>query len=273
MATIFKNPRLPDYFIEREPDENLLAEYEAGKVISLANVDLGIDHDFWAALPVNDIIGLKKTYAAADGGVTLAGSLARNGVPAELSADLVSESERVLSRVLPIYEKIFEGYTFTRRKVSWRLNLTLNENIHIDTYKQPSLDHFARMFINLDSQPRIWNTSYTLDNMYEMHGQAALDALADNATPALLHQELNARTFGLLSSHEWWDNKDRHVTYFDPGDVWVVDSRLISHQIFYGRRALSIDFFVDPASMLNPRRHYLAMAEDFIASENGRRAA
>jgi hypothetical protein len=224
-------------------------------------------------LPVNDVIGLKKTYAAADGGVTLAGSLARNGVPAGLSADIVCESERVLSRALPIYEKIFEGYIFSRKKVSWRLNATLNENMHIDTYKQPSFDHFARMFINLDSQPRIWNTSYTLDDMYEMHGQAALDALAGNVTPTLLHQELNARTFGTQSSLEWWDNKDRHVTYFDPGDIWIVDSRLISHQIFYGRRALSIDFFVDPGSMLNPRRQYLAMAEDFIANEKERRAA
>ena len=53
------------------------------------------------------------------------------------------------------------------------------------------------------------------------------------------------------------------MIYFDPGDIWIVDSRLISHQIFYGRRAISIDFFVEPASMLNSSKHYLALAKKY----------
>jgi hypothetical protein len=267
VPTIFKNPRLDDYFIERDCSSPLITEYEAGKVITIPSAKFDIDHDFWAALPVNEFAGLKKTFAAADGGATLAASLARSNVPDALSADILRESEHVLEQAVPIYEQLFEGYVFNRRKVSWRLNVNLNENIHVDTYKVPVPEHFARMFINLDTQPRIWNTSFALDRMYEMNGKATLSQLGSNITPALLHEELIAQTFGVRSPQEWWDNKDRHVIYFDPGDVWVVDSRLVSHQIFYGRRALSIDFLVDTESMQNPRRHYLAIAEDFIADQ------
>ena len=62
---------------------------------------------------------------------------------------------------------------------------------------------------------------------------------------------------------KWWDNRPRHVAYFQPGDVWAVDSRQVAHQIFYGRRAISIDFTVDTTTMLDPGRHYLALLDRF----------
>jgi len=77
---------------------------------------------------------------------------------------------------------------------------------------------------------------------------------------------LNRLVFG-GSTSVWWDEQPRHVAYFEPGDVWAVDSRQIAHQIFYGRRAVSIDFFVDKESMGDPNRHYLSMVENFRARE------
>ena len=74
--------------------------------------------------------------------------------------------------------------------------------------------------------------------------------------------EINRAAFG-GKSWVWWDRGLRHVAYFDPGDVWAVDSRQRAHQIFYGRRAVSFDYFVDPASMKRPERHYLQIAEQF----------
>lgn len=47
------------------------------------------------------------------------------------------------------------------------------------------------------------------------------------------------------------------------GEVWMVDSRRISHQIFYGRRALSVDYIATPQSMSDPRKHYLAPVERY----------
>ena len=43
----------------------------------------------------------------------------------------------------------------------------------------------------------------------------------------------------------WMDNQPRHRIAFDPGEVWLGESRLISHQIYYGERALVYMWFVD----------------------------
>ena len=67
------------------------------------------------------------------------------------------------------------------------------------------------------------------------------------------------------SPKKWWDTQPRHVAYFAPGDIWIVDSRQIAHQIFYGRRALSIDFSVPKSAMLDPSRHYLSFVDQFRA--------
>lgn len=266
MPTIFKNPNLTDYFIEHHDlTAPVIDAYEAAKVISLPTMKLDIDHHFWATLPSDSYPGLKKTNAQDDGGRTLRGSLDAVGMPGTLVESMMRHTQHLLDQVRPIYEKMFAGYSIERRKVTWRVNVIHNENMHLDAYKEPMHNHFARMFINLDTQPRIWKTSWTVDELYARVGKDALKR-AGSGNPDALHASLNALTFG-RTSKEWWDNQPRHVAYFDPGDVWIVDSRQVAHQIFYGRRAVSIDFLVDPASMANPRRQYLAIAEDFMRDQ------
>ena len=141
----------------------------------------------------------------------------------------------------------------------WRLNTILNENMHVDQYSDEIEQHFARMFVNLDSQPRIWQTSWTADDMVRNQRGKIPPRFLEGKTRGQIWSELSALTFG-RDAREWWDDQPRHVAYFDPGDVWIVDSRQIAHQIFYGRRALSIDFLVEKESMKNPDRHYLEIA-------------
>ncbi len=145
----------------------------------------------------------------------------------------------------------------------WRLNTVRNENLHVDTYVDDFQDHFARLFINLDNQPRIWTTSWTLEEMYARYGDQLPREMLLNSHPGDIHKAINAVSFGGGRSTVWWDKQPRHVVYFDPGDIWAVDSRQVAHQIFYGRRAVSIDFFVDRDSMMKPKRHYLAAAARF----------
>ena len=144
----------------------------------------------------------------------------------------------------------------------WRLNVIRAENMHIDTYKTENEQHFARMFVNLDTQPRIWHTSWRVQDMV----QKAMGKIPPRELEGLSRGEvwskLNAFFFG-KNSREWWDDQPRHIAFFDPGDVWVVDSRQVAHQIFYGRRALSIDFSVPKEQMKNRSLHYLDIAERF----------
>ncbi len=137
--------------------------------------------------------------------------------------------------------------------------------MHVDTYRQPYDHHFARMFINIDTQPRIWQTSWTINEIAQMQRAALPRDFLRTAEANDIWAELNRRTFG-KSSREWWDTQPRHVIYFNPGDIWIVDSRQIAHQIFYGRRAISIDFVVSENSMKNSRKQYLRFTEDLRQS-------
>ena len=275
MSVIYKNPELTDYFAKlnfsaetpRAEIPSIIKAYEVGRVIEFPRLDLEIDHGFWAGLKTDDLTRLKKLSSSPTPGdpgndPMLDRRLAEAGVPWGLKRTLRREITRLYERVLPIYEALFAGYRFKRRQVVWRLNTIRNENMHVDTYTTQYTDHFARLFINLDDQPRIWSTSWTLDELYARFGHKLSRDMVINSEPGEIHRAINELAFGGRST-VWWDKEPRHVCYFEPGDVWAVDSRQISHQIFYGRRAVSIDFFVDPATMGKPKKHYLLTATRF----------
>jgi hypothetical protein len=278
MATLFRNPNLDDYFVEvagvtsRTPPgaiRPVTEPYEDGKVLTFPDLRFDIDHDFWAGLPADGFPKLKKLSSSAapgdfDDDRRLDRSLQEAALPPAMEADLRREIRRIYEQVLPVYEALFGDYVFTRRQVVWRLNTIRNENLHVDTYRELFPDHFARLFINLDNQPRIWQTSYSIQEIAARFAKEASPEILREGDGSAIFLELNRAAFG-AGTREWWDGRPRHVAYFDPGDVWAVDSRQRAHQIFYGRRAVSIDFFVDPKSMKHPERQYLALAERFRA--------
>lgn len=257
MAIIKKNPALTDYFDESDATlsgaSSVVRAYEAGKVIVLPRLKLEIDHDFWAGLPTDDAPGAKK--------LRIQGRTPSVTGPVDeaLRADMERHTRRIYEQVMPAYEALFAPYRFLREIGVLRLNRLVGLSMHIDSYPEEIPTHHARMFINLDSQPRIWQTSYTAD---EIAKRAAFtpdeNGSLGNAEwwTAMRHRGLKEGT-----PQECWDDNPRHVCVFEPGDVWVVDSRQMAHQIFYGRRAMTIDFTVDRASMLDPARHYLGLVE------------
>lgn len=273
MADLFVNPNLPNYFVSAPDvtsattDRSFVSQFESAKVITFPNLDAAIDHDFWAALDTGKYPALRKF------GAQLLESDARTmqlhrealvarGVDDGLINALCAQFETIYRALLPVYEGIFAGYEFTKRKVVWRLNTIRNENMHLDVYAEENNDHFARMFVNLDNQPRIWQTSWTIDDLMEKLRDRFPPSAFEGKTRAQIWSDMSFSLFGPSPKH-WWDDQPRHVAYFDPGDVWIVDSRQIAHQIFYGRRALSIDFSVKRESMGNPDRHYLSFVDRF----------
>lgn len=278
MGTIFKHPSLPDYFHEvrglthdTAPADisSVIAPYESGKVITFPDLKLDIDFDFWESVPTDAFPELKKfsSFASADPNASdtlLDKHMARAALPSDLEGQLRPQIKRFYTEVLPIYERVFAGYKFKQRRVTWRLNLIQNEDMHVDTYADEYPDHFARMFINLDRQPRIWQTSWPIDDMIRLYGDRISRDKLETCSRAQTWKEIKNAAFGPTS--QWWDSEPRHVVYFDPGEAWIVDSRQVAHQIFYGRRAVSIDFWVDPSTMQQPDRHYLNITDAFRQS-------
>lgn len=286
MPEVYRHPGLPDYFAKvggvrsNSPAleiPSIVKPYETGKVLYFPELSFDIDHEFWASLPTDTYARLKKLSSTPSPGdpandPVLDRRLKEAETPSSLTRRLKREIVRFYERVLPVYEALFEGYRFTRRQVVWRLNTIRNENMHVDTYTTEFREHFARLFINLDDQPRIWMTSWTLEDLYERFGGEIPAEVLETGRPGDVHAAVNEAAFG-GRSNIWWDSQPRHVAYFEPGEVWAVDSRQVAHQIFYGRRAVSIDFFVDPESMLKKKRHYLHAAERFRARALAERRA
>jgi hypothetical protein len=274
MPSLFLNPNLPDYFVSAAEvtsasnARSYIDEYEDAKVIYFPNLKTSIDHDFWAHLNTDRYPDVKKF------GIDLSPdfdnlqqhrkSLLDRGVDKALASAMCDQMAAIYDALIPFYQAIFEGYTFGRRKVMWRLNTIMAENMHVDTYKNEEEHHFARMFVNLDTQPRIWHTSWRIQDMIEQAKGRIPPEKLENVSRGKVWENLNKSFFG-QNSRQWWDDQPRHIAFFAPGDVWIVDSRQVAHQIFYGRRALSIDFFVAKEHMRNPGLHYLELADRFRA--------
>lgn len=275
MVDLFFNPNLPNYFVEA-PEvtsaataRSFVPEFEAAKVVTFPNLKADIDHEFWSKLDTREYPALRKLGGQIqdDNNLTVKlhrESLEQRGVEPGLVSALCDQFQSIYGGLLPVYRAVFADYAFEKKKVVWRLSTLMNENMHFDVYAEERSEHFARMFINLDNQPRIWQTSWTIDDLVaKLKGRIPESAIREKSR-ADLWKELSFTLFG-PSPQEWWDDQPHHVAYFEPGDVWIVDSRQVAHQIFYGRRALSIDFSVARESMRDPSRHYLAFVDRFRA--------
>jgi hypothetical protein len=272
VADIMKNPALPDYFrvidgVSRATPvaaiPSIVEAYEAGEVLYFPELKLDIDHDFWAKVPVDQFAAFKKMMCYVDPERQLAvikSAFDRNEIPEALTAEISGHMAGLLDQIMPIYYRLFDGYRFNQRRAVWRLNTIRRENLHVDTYREPLPEHFARLFINLDNQPRIWNTGYSIDQMYRKFGSKMPAKAFEGDDLNRFWLDLQTTVYG---NSRQMDNEPRHTIFFEPGDVWAVDSRQVAHQIFYGRRAISIDFVVPRDAMRDPGKHYLAMAGRF----------
>ena len=151
---------------------------------------------------------------------------------------------------LRLYEDCFPSYNAYRLMPSVRLTRTLFENLHWDEHWIDGDFHTARVFANLDVRPRIWQLSHRFpDIMRLLYRHHRLERFAGK-NPNELLSYINAEVLGGLS-YKWKDELPKHRIAFEPGEVWVGESRLVAHQIYYGEAALVYMWLVDTASMAN----------------------
>jgi hypothetical protein len=149
--------------------------------------------------------------------------------------------------VLRIFDTCFPGYQPFRLVPSVRLTRTLFENLHWDNHSIEDDFHQARIFVNLDTRPRLWNLSYSFTEwMRAFYREHDLGRFAGKDPNLLI---------------TWMDNQPRHRVAFEPGEVWLGESRLVSHQIVYGESAMVYMWFVNAGSMANPANRFNAQVE------------
>ncbi|MEM7200592.1 MAG: Kdo hydroxylase family protein [Planctomycetota bacterium] len=283
---LFKHPELEDYFEEveagdlaRVDSDRVVAAYESGKAIYLRDFRLDYDREFLSSVEFpTEPKTLKKLPSHAmlaeleDLGGLLRPALPDTGIAALVLREVFAGDKRrfrafveqvraINGQLKTLCERLFPGYRPLHHSMTWRFSETLNENLHVDVYREDLPDHHLRLFVNLDDAPRIWNVSWNLDQMLGAHLQDLDPEFVRQATPGRICHDLNFAVFGRVSE-AGRDGQPRHVVFFDPGDVWLVDSRKVSHQVLFGRRAVSTDFAIRVDSMADQRQHYYRVVEE-----------
>jgi hypothetical protein len=301
MALIERHPAVEDYFIDLGIGDiaargGIADLFEEGKVILLKDYRLDFDFASLSALAKSaDSIEdagvrkkLKKMTAPLffegdpptekDGRLVFGDSVrqALFDVICRGDKEIFNRAARALEaaheELLRLFSICFPDYEPFRTVPSVRLTRTLFENLHWDNHSIDDDFHQARIFANLDTRPRIWHVGQRFPDWIRMHYDEYDLGRFAGKDPNLLIDFVTGQVFG-GTWNKWMDSEPRHRIAFDPGEVWLGESRLISHQIYYGEAAMVYMWFVRAASMANPNNRFNLQVEEVHRSMADRRLA
>ena len=300
MAIIHRHPEIEDYFVQMTlpniAERGGIADiFEEGRLIILS--DYRMDFESSTLAKISKSIGgigdrdLRKRIKKLSGTQFFEGELPvrRNGRLAfgdpvrqalfdhvcrgdeEVFKGAAASLKRAHEEILRIFEICFPQYEPFRIVPSLRLTRTFFENLHWDNHSIDDDFHQARIFANLDARPRIWNVGRLFtDWARQFYWEHDLGRFAGK-DPNLMIDYITGSVLG-GTRKAWLDTEPRHQIAFEPGEVWLGESRLISHQIYYGEAAMVYMWFVKPASMANPSNRFNKRVERLHQSMSGNAA-
>jgi hypothetical protein len=289
MALIERHPDVPDYIVEMTLSEiaargGIADLFEEGQLILIKDYRLQFDFEALSALSKSTETiedqklrrKIKKMTApyffkgrppTESNGKLIFADPVRQAVFDTLcrgERDTFERAAKALryshDEALRIFETCFPDYEPFRFIPSVRLTRTMFENLHWDNHSIDDDFHQARIFANLDSRPRLWNISHRFtDWVSDRYEEYDLGRFAGKDPNLMLDFIAGSVLGGTVNT--WMDREPRHRIAFDPGEVWLGESRLISHQIYYGEAALVYMWFVTVGSMSNPDNRFNARVE------------
>lgn len=237
------------------PPKVMTELYEAGYVLVFKNAKLDMSDEDWHFFnslnpPASNDNWLKKAKASAllapvDGTHVLV-KLGLSEAQAERLRQIIGRVNKQLrdrvTRWFPNYKVVND------QSVTWRLTPTESEEMHYDSYGKSTDDnHNVRLFVNLDSKPRLWGVGNPIDETIRIYR----DRLKSRSTehPNLFNGAVN----NLLP----WPEVARHFVTFAPLNMWLVNSQLIAHEIIYGRRMIAGTYACEEKSMHRPELSFV----------------
>ena len=276
MTKLIKNPAIPDPVVEvslssANAETEVRRLYEEGNLIILRDFRLDLDYKFLAGIsldvdgppeyrrrlkkfPMDKIKNLepstKDSFQRFLIDVVFGGDIGRLNCFREQA----TSGDR---QVYELYRRLFPRYEEYKAVYSWRFTETMYENLHWDNIDTSDDFQQVRVFANLDDRPRLWCISERIDSFaartYEELGLAQFS----RETPDRFAFALNNQILGGME-RTCLDPMKRHHLAFAPGEVWLCESRLLSHQIYSGYRASAAMFYVKPESMDDPELRFHA---------------
>jgi hypothetical protein len=280
MTQIFINPEIEDYFVEHDFREartdnqvrqSVVEDFSNEKISLLRNLKLDADFAFLRGVTFYQKWKWKKLALSSF-----------EAVPAEQRKDIpqivdfvqeiftgdwgrftyfLEQATLINSQIRAAVHNIFANYQFSQRHIIWRFTETRVENLHFDIDRNCDNFELIRLYFNLDDIPRIWYTSATFTTTArEWYDKLDLSRFRSKPYDKLL-KELTTRVFG-----DWHmrgkDKVPRHLVLFEPGDVWLSDGRLVSHQVIYGRRVVSTLFIANLDGVPEPKKTFAQKVAD-----------
>ena len=152
-------------------------------------------------------------------------------------AEQLTLVEQIADKLL---DRLLAGLNVETKILVTRFSETRMENLHYDM-DAGSDDHEAfRLYINLDAYPRIWSTSYPLTTLLRTGGRRLVEGIDAQDPAETILKRAVGRAYGGWNQRATERLAPRHQIYFDPGDIWIVDGRSVSHQVLSGYRVLSV---------------------------------
>jgi hypothetical protein len=250
MVIVHRNPTIVDNIVELDAAGSPAAHrlYEAGNLLVLRGTRIDADFDFLAAMQVEGEENKHKKFILTH---PLQYACERNRDPEwrdfrarafppgrRGDRDFRYFQSQVLSvntQMAAIAARVFPRYRTHSQMVVWKFQHVRGENLHIDNIDQCERWARLRIFVNLGQSVRIWTLSQHLRTVAAEHFEAAgLERFA--AEPYEFNRTLSAAAFG-DSRHAARASQPRHYLYFEPGEVWFLNSMVTAHQVLHGTRA------------------------------------
>ena len=279
MAFIVRHPEVEDYFVELTLEEaaarpnGIIDLYEDGKVVLLKDHKLDLDYKFLQtvdltlpkdanpSLPIKKIkkmqlhnfspsrVGPKRTP------MQLAMIEQFFGGDDARFLYFTQQADSAYEQVSAILGKLFPSYRLTEQSLTYRFTETLFENLHWDSFPGYADHHQIRVFCNVDDGPRIWQLSHRLYPYLEENYERLDLRRAAGDNPNEVVGIMDREVLGGMRNR-CLDGFPKHHVSFEPGEIWFGDSRAISHQVYYGRRAVIYALECDNETMQDPEKRF-----------------
>ncbi len=166
------------------------------------------------------------------------------------------EIERSLTHFAELF--LFGQYRILDSALSYRFCATSDEGMHFDTFKAGLSGKFRpsrrtlKIFLNVDSEPRIWRVGPTLHEFCRVNR----DRLPDEV-PA----DVNTFCY-VIDKLGFLDDASYQQVEIPPGGMMIGNGTMVAHQVVYGNRMVCLEAI---AQSIDPEHPSLSEQESFSA--------
>lgn len=259
MVDVFLDPRLEDYFVEHDWAElaiddsardQVFEDFLSQRISVIHGLDMEeIDFPFLETVRFPQTWAMKKFQFAEIVSEVRAGRKSEGGdilLHDTFNGDMrrfakfIDQLEIIIGVAHKAINRLLGHLVIDETLMVARFSETRMENLHYDLDANSDDHEGVRLYINLDAYPRIWATSYQVTTLLERGGRRLLDGIDPNDKSEMILKRAATRAYGGWHHRATERQSPRHLIYFDPGDVWIVDGRSVSHQVLSGHRVLSV---------------------------------